>query len=68
MGVGKTVLLLTKLLCYMYMYLHTMQVHRVCMLASLFIGAIGVAMVFIGHAHEDNPRGLIRLGKSNVSS
>lgn len=37
------------------------------MLASLFIGVVGVAMVFIGHAHEDNPKGLIELGSSNVS-
>ena len=36
------------------------------MLASLIVGAVGVAMVFIGHAHEDNPRGLIRLGSGNV--
>ena len=38
----------------------------VLMLASLFVGIVGVAMVFIGHAHEDNPRGLIELGKGNV--
>ena len=36
------------------------------MIASLCIGVVGVAMVFIGHAHEDNPRGLIRLGSDNV--
>ena len=37
------------------------------MLASLFIGVVGVAMVFIGHAQTDNPRGLIELGSGNVS-
>ena len=45
-----------------------LQVHRVLMLASLFIGVVGVAMVFIGHAHDDNPRGLIELGSGNVST
>lgn len=38
----------------------------VLMLTSLFVGIVGVSMVFIGHAHEDNPRGLIELGKGNV--
>ena len=48
-------------------FFYSTQVHRVLMLASLFIGVVGVAMVFIGHAHEDNPKGLIELGSSNVS-
>jgi hypothetical protein len=38
------------------------------MLASLFIGVVGVIMVFVGHSHEDNPRGLIDLGSANVSN
>lgn len=62
-GVGKHAVQLSKLLLYI---LSHDQVHRAFMMVSLFIGAIGVAMVFIGHAHEDNPRGLIRLGSSNV--
>lgn len=52
---------------YLHYILHTLQVHRACMLATLFIGLIGVAMVFIGHAHENNPRGLIHLGTHHVS-
>lgn len=46
---------------------HTRQVHMAFMLGSLFVGLVGVALVFIGHAHEDNPRGLIELGSNNVS-
>lgn len=45
-----------------------MQVHRVLMLASLFIGVVGVVLVFVGHAREDHPRGLIELGSANVSN
>ena len=44
------------------------QVHLTLMLASLFVGSVGVAMVFIAHAREDNPRGLITLGSGNVSA
>ena len=38
------------------------------MLSSLFVGAVGVVMVFVGHAREDHPRGLIELGSANVSN
>ena len=54
--------------CVTRTHIHTLQVHRACMLATLFIGVIGVAMVFIGHAHENNPRGLIHLGTHHVRS
>ena len=69
--VEKTVLLFYTTLytfcVHMHTHTHTVQVHRACMLATLFIGSIGVAMVFIGHAHENNPRGLIHLGTHHVS-
>ena len=44
----------------------TLQVHVTLMLTSLFVGVVGVALVFIAHAHKDNPRGLIPLGSENV--
>ena len=62
-----------KLILFLWLYLlcpHTctIQVHMTLMLASLVVGVVGVAMVFIGHAHQDNPRGLIPLGSENVST